>query len=115
MVRFPLYLVEPRQTIFYAHVSMEATYKAIIAVFETHWTVHALCIVDTFFGLHFVSSDDCVTIDQTTKVETIIAEVYGPAWKSQHPSSSLSIPMKTGTAYSELLARANGWLSSPSS
>jgi hypothetical protein len=84
----------------------ESTYKAIIAVFETHWTVHALGIVDTFFGLHFVSSDDCVTIDQTTKVETIITEVFGPSWKAQKPSSSFSIPMKTGTAYAESLARA---------
>jgi hypothetical protein len=40
------------------------------------------------------------------KVETIIADVFGPAWKSQHPSSSYCIPMKTGTAYAKSLARA---------
>jgi hypothetical protein len=75
-------------------------------VFETRWTVHALGIVDTFFGLHFVSSRDCITINQTTKTETIIEEVFGPTWKSQHPPTSCSIPMKTGTAYAESLARA---------
>jgi hypothetical protein len=84
----------------------EATYKAIVAVFETHWTVHSLGLVDTFFGLHFVISDDCITIDQTSKVETIITMVFGPSWKAQPPSSSYSIPMKTGTAYAESLARA---------
>jgi hypothetical protein len=75
------------------------TYKAIVAVFERHWTVHALGMVDTFFGLHSVSSDNCITIDQTTKVKKIITEVFGPEWKSQSPSSSFYIPMKTGTAY----------------
>jgi hypothetical protein len=43
----------------------EVTYKAIVTVFESCWTVHALGIVDTFFGLHFVSTKDCITIDQT--------------------------------------------------
>jgi hypothetical protein len=84
----------------------EATYKAVVAVFETHWTIHALGIVDTFFGLHFVLSNVCITIDQTTKVKTVIAEVFGPSWKAQNPSSSFCIPMKTGTAYAESLARA---------
>jgi hypothetical protein len=84
----------------------EATYLAVVAVFETHWKVHALGIVDTFFGLHFVSSDDCVTIDQTGKAETVIEAVFGPGWKTQPPSTSCSIPMKTGTAYAESLARA---------
>jgi hypothetical protein len=36
----------------------------------------------------------------------IITEVFGPAWKLQNPSLPFSIPMKTGTAYAELLARA---------
>jgi hypothetical protein len=84
----------------------ESTYKATVAVFKTHWTVHALGIIDTFFGLHFVSSNDCITIDQTIKVETIITEVFGPSWKDQHPSLSFCIPMKTGTAYAESLTRA---------
>jgi hypothetical protein len=30
----------------------ETTYLAIVAVFEQRWTVHALGLVDTFFGLH---------------------------------------------------------------
>jgi hypothetical protein len=37
---------------------------------------------------------------------TIIEEVFGPAWKSQPPSKSFSIPMKTGTMYAESLAQA---------
>jgi hypothetical protein len=84
----------------------EATYKAIIEVFEMHWTVRDLGIVDTFFGLHFVSSRDCITIDQTKKTDTIIEEGFGPTWKSQHPAASCSIPMKTGTAHAKSLARA---------
>jgi hypothetical protein len=36
-------------------------------------------------------------MDQTAKCETIIEEVFGPSWKAQPPSSSFSIPMKTGT------------------
>jgi hypothetical protein len=36
----------------------ESTCKAIIAVFETHWTVHDLGIMDTFFGFYFVSSSN---------------------------------------------------------
>jgi hypothetical protein len=64
-----------------------------------------LGLVDTFFGLHFVSSkDDCITINQMTKTETIITESFGPSWQSQPPSSSCSIHMKTGTAYAESLA-----------
>jgi hypothetical protein len=84
----------------------EATYIAVVAVFESHWKVHTLGLVDTFFGLHFVSSDDCVTIDQTTKAEVVIEAVFGPGWKTQPPSTSCSIPMKTGTAYAESLAQA---------
>jgi hypothetical protein len=84
----------------------EATYKAIVAVFEARWTVHTLGLVDTFFGLHLVSSKDCITIDQTAKAETIITAMFGLSWKSQPPLSSCSIPMKTGTAYAESLARA---------
>jgi hypothetical protein len=33
----------------------EMTYDAIITVFQKTWTVHALGLVDTFFGLHFVN------------------------------------------------------------
>jgi hypothetical protein len=87
----------------------EATYKAIVAIFEVRWTVHALGIIDTFFGLHFVSTKDCITIDQTAKTEIIISDAFGPSWKSQPPSSSsssFSILMKTGTAYTESLAHA---------
>jgi hypothetical protein len=82
----------------------KSTYEAIVKVFKHRWTIHALGIVNTFFGLHFVISADCVSINQTKKAETIIEQVFGPAWKKQHLSSSYSIPMKTGTAYSESLA-----------
>jgi hypothetical protein len=78
----------------------EATYKAIVAFFETHWTVHSLGLVETFFGSHFITSKDCVTTDQTAKVETIITTVFGPSWKNQPPSTSCFIPMKTGTLWS---------------
>jgi hypothetical protein len=84
----------------------KATYKATVAVFETRWTIHTLGLVNTFFGLRFVSSKDCITIDQTVKTETIITAFFGPSLKAQPPSSSCSIPMKPGTAYAESLAHA---------
>ncbi len=84
----------------------EATYHAIVRVFEKHWKVHSLGPVSTFFGLHFVLSRDCVTIDQTDKTENLVTAVFGPSWQKQPPSNSCSTPMRTGTAYSESLARA---------
>jgi hypothetical protein len=39
-------------------------------------------------------------------VYTIITTAFGPSWKVQLPSSSCSIPMKTGTTYAESLAYA---------
>jgi hypothetical protein len=47
-----------------------------------------------------------LALDQTAKAEANIEQVFGPAWKKQHPSLSYSVPMKTGTAYSEFLAQA---------
>jgi hypothetical protein len=49
-----------------------------------HWTLHALGIVYTFFCLNFVVSEDCVSIDQATKAETIIEQVFGPVWKKHN-------------------------------
>lgn len=43
---------------FFCACEHESAYKDIIAVFKIHWTVHIFCIVNTFFGLHFVSSHD---------------------------------------------------------
>jgi hypothetical protein len=52
----------------------------IVEVFKQRWTVHALGIVYTFFGLHSIVSDDCsISIHQTKKAETIIEQVFGPA------------------------------------
>ena len=84
----------------------ETIYTRIVAVFEKHWTVHTLGQVSTFFGLHIVVSPDCVTIDQTDKTQGLITAVFGPSWDKQPASSSHSTPMRTGTAYSESLARA---------
>ena len=85
----------------------EATYHAMVAVFEKRWTVHSLHLVKEFFGLTFVHSLDCLTIDQTDKAEAIVTGVYGPTWKNQPASTSYSTPMKSGTAYAESLARAD--------
>ncbi len=85
----------------------EATYHAMVAVFEKRWTVHSLHLVKEFFGLNFVPSLDCLTIDQTDKAEAIVTGVYGSTWKNQPASTSYSTPMKSGTAYAESLARAD--------
>jgi hypothetical protein len=67
---------------------------------------YALGIVRTFFGLNFVISTDCITIDQTDKCEKIVTQVFGPSWRLQKPKGTHNIPMKAGSTYAELLARS---------
>jgi hypothetical protein len=75
------------------------TYTDIVAAFEKHWTIHTLGQVYTFFGLHIVVLDDCITINQTYTAHGLIATVFGPSWRKQPDTSSHSTPMRTGTAY----------------
>jgi hypothetical protein len=80
------------------------TYDYIVAQFHTKWKIHSLGIVRTFFGLNFVNTEHCVTINQTTKCENIVSQVFGPSWRLQKPKGTHTIPMKAGTKYAELLA-----------
>jgi hypothetical protein len=84
----------------------QSTYDYIVAQFCRKWKIHALGIVCKFFGLNFVISTNCITIDQTDKCEKIITQVFGPSWKLQRPKDVYTIPMKAGSKYAELLARS---------
>jgi hypothetical protein len=82
------------------------TYDYIVTQFRMNWKIHSLGIVRTFFGLNFVITEHCVTIDQTDKCENIVSQVFGPSWRNQKPKGTHNIPMKAGTKYVELLARS---------
>jgi hypothetical protein len=56
-----------------------ATYDYIIERFRTKWKIHSLGLVRTFFGLNFVATPHCITVDQTDKCERIITQVFGPS------------------------------------
>jgi hypothetical protein len=77
-----------------------------VTQFRLKWKIHALGIVRKFFGLNFVISTNCITIDQADKYEKIITQVFGPSWKLQQPKDVYTIPMKAGSKYAELLARS---------
>ena len=82
------------------------TYDTMIAAFRTKWTVHALDQVKMFFGVRFICSDRCVTLDQNHKIRAIISAVFGPNYHKQPLSSAkgYSTPMRAGTEHSNDLA-----------
>jgi hypothetical protein len=84
----------------------KSTYDYIVEQFRQKWKIHALGVVRKFFGLNFVISTNCITIDQIDKCEKIITQVFGPSWKLPHPKGTFTIPMKAGSKYAELLARS---------
>jgi hypothetical protein len=45
---------------------------------QTKWAVHAPDEVKMFFGICFICSDRCVTLDQNHKIKAIIIDVFGP-------------------------------------
>ena len=57
----PLSLADP-QPIFFSHANTNLPSFVIVEVFKQCWAVHALGIVNTFFGLNYVISEDCVSI-----------------------------------------------------
>jgi hypothetical protein len=76
----------------------KTTYDYLVTRFRTKWKIHALGVVHTFFGLSFVISTDCITIDQADKCEKIVTQVFGPSWHSlQKPKGTYNIPMKAGS------------------
>jgi hypothetical protein len=86
--------------------SVETYDHIVVAQFHTKWKIHSLGIVRAFFGLNFVITEHCITIDQTVKCKNIISQVFGPSWRLQKPKGTHNIPMKAGTKYAELLARS---------
>jgi hypothetical protein len=85
---------------------LQTTYDYLVTRFRTKWKIHVLGVVHTFFGLHFVLSTDCITIDQMDKCEKISTQAFGPSWRLQKPKGTYNIPMKAGSKYAELLACA---------
>jgi hypothetical protein len=79
---------------------------SIVAQFRRKWKIPALGIVRKFFGLNFVISTYCITIDQTDKCQKINTQVFGPSWILQLPKGMYTILMKAGSKYAELLARS---------
>ena len=55
------------------------TYEHMVAAFRAKWTVHALEEVKMFFGIRFICSTRCVTLDQNHKIDEIITDVFGPS------------------------------------
>ena len=49
----------------------KSTYDAMIITFRKKWTVHTLDEVKMFFGIRFICSDRCVTLDQNHKLEIL--------------------------------------------
>jgi hypothetical protein len=56
------------------------------------------------FGIRFIDSDCCVTLDQTHKVKEIFAEVYGRNHDLQAGNKGYSTPMISGTEHANNLA-----------
>ena len=61
----------------------KSTYDAMIIAFRKKWTVHSLEEVKMFFGIRFICSDRCVTLDQNHKLKDIIKDVFGPSYDKQ--------------------------------
>jgi hypothetical protein len=75
----------------------QSTYDYIVEQFRQKWKIHALGVVRKFFGLNFLISTNCITMDQPDKCEKIITQVFGPSWKLQQPKGTFTIPMKVGS------------------
>jgi hypothetical protein len=86
------------------------TYDAMIIDFRKKWTVHALDEVKLFFGICFIWSDRCVTLNQTQKIKDIVIEVFGPSLDKQQGNKGYSTPMIAGTEHSNNLAACTPYL-----
>ena len=81
------------------------TYNHIVTTLESHWKIHNMGQVSHFFGLRFLFSSNCMTIDQTHMVhEMILQYVYGSSWNKQIISRTNMIPMLSGVQHEEALA-----------
>jgi hypothetical protein len=88
-----------------------STYDEMIVAFWKQWTVHALDQVKMFFGIQFINSVQCVTLDQTHKVKEIVAEVFGQNHDLQTGNKEgYSTPMIAGTEHDNDLAACTPYL-----
>ena len=84
------HVIMTREThdIFVAYASIQA-YEFIVTTVEADWKVHNMGLVSHFFGLHFVISRNCMTVDQThLVVHEVLTYEYGDSWSQQqlfHP------------------------------
>ena len=79
-------------------------YQAIVSIFQGKWKVHDMGIVEHYFGLRFVHSPGCLSIEQTHLVYEVLRSVFGHDWASQIGNKSDTVPMIAGTAHEEALA-----------
>jgi hypothetical protein len=89
----------------------KSTYDSMIVDFCKKWTVHALDEVKMFFGICFICSDCCVTLDQTHKIKDIIIDVFGPSHNIQSGNKGYSTPMIAGTKHANDLAACTPYTS----
>jgi hypothetical protein len=83
----------------------KTTYDSMIVAFRIKWTVHALNKVKMFFGIRFICSDCCVTLNQTHKIKAIMSNIFGPSYNKQSLSGrGYSTPMLSGTKHANELA-----------
>jgi hypothetical protein len=83
----------------------KSTYDAMIIDFREKWTIHALDEVKMFFGIRFICSPRCVTMDQTHKIKDLIIDVFGPSYeKQQLLGRGYTTPMIAGTDHANELA-----------
>ena len=75
----------------------------MILDFRKKWTVHSLEEVKMFFGIRFICSDKCVTLDQNHKLRDLIIDVFGPSYEKQPLSGrGYSTPMISGTEHANV-------------
>jgi hypothetical protein len=88
----------------------QAPYNAMIIDFQKKWTVHALDEVKVFFGVRFICSCKCVTLDQTHKIKDLLI-VFGPSYSKQALSGrGYTTPMIAGTDHATELAACIAYL-----
>ncbi len=86
-----------------APLSFDA-YQTIVKIFGQHWKIHDMGIVEHYFGLQFVHSPSCISIDQTHLVKYVLLSVFGNGWKNQVGQKKDLVPMLIGTSHAEALA-----------
>ncbi len=79
-----------------------AAYKTIVKIFANSWKIHDMGIVENYFGLRFIHSANCLTLDQTHLVYNVLHSIFGGDWQVSLKTDI--VPMQAGTAHKEALA-----------